>query len=82
MLIPVMVQKPNQPKSEVYVGMASEDLTPEEVADRVGVPEGCLCDGKILKRKKQKVWSLVAYVRIVRHDDNGLRTCPHCGGNL
>lgn len=61
-IIPVYVQKPNQPHSEVLVGNASDQSTADEVAKQVGVPEGCLVDGKIIRRKGEARWSLVAYV--------------------
>jgi len=80
MLIPVEVQLPNQPQSARRVGEASDDLTAREVADRVGVPKDCFVDGKIMKGKKGRRWSLIA---LVRFSERSVPTvCPHCGGAL
>jgi len=65
MIIPVEVQRPCEPKSARFVGEASDDLLAGEVADLVGVPQGCFVTGKIMKGKKGRRWSLVADVRIV-----------------
>lgn len=62
MIIPVEVQKPNQPHSAVVVGRADSRWSAEKVATWVGVPDGCLIDGKIIRRKGKARWSLVAYV--------------------
>ncbi len=61
MMIPVMVQQPCKPPG-LEVGWADENLTAEQVADLVGVPSGTLIEGKILRRKGVKRWSLVANV--------------------
>lgn len=63
MIIPVEVQRPNQPQTRRFVGRASDELSPVEVAKRVGVPDDCLIDGRILTRKGERCWSLVANVR-------------------
>ena len=60
MLIPVEVQKPCQPQTARVVGEAHDYLRPEDVANEVGVPEGCFMEGKILKRRGERRWSLVA----------------------
>jgi len=65
MMIPVTVQFPNKPQTRREVGMAADNLTAEEAAAAVGVPPGCLIDGKINNRKGQKSWNLVAYVYFV-----------------
>lgn len=65
-LIPVFVQRPNEPKTKRLVGEASTELTAAEVADQVGVPDGCLLDGKIMRRKGERHWSLVALVRFAK----------------
>jgi hypothetical protein len=69
MMIPVEVQKPNQP----------DDIAMEEVAKRVGVPDGCLLDGRIRRRKGQRQWLLIADVKFQESDNV---VCPHCGGAL
>jgi len=63
-MIPVEVQKPNKPESAHLVGEAPDYWPPERVARYVGVPDGCLVDGKIIKSRKDgdRRWSLVAYV--------------------
>jgi len=63
--IPVYVQQPNKPQSEQFVGYASSLGDPEIVARKVGVPEGCLVDGKVISGKRGPRWSLVAYVTVV-----------------
>jgi hypothetical protein len=62
LMLPVEVQRPNQPQSTRVVGAASDELTAEEVAKQVGVPDGHLIEGKILGGKKGRRWSLVANV--------------------
>lgn len=66
--IPVYVQEPNKPKSEHFVGYASSLGDPEIVARKVGVPEGCLVDGKVISGKRGPRWSLVAYVGVMLGD--------------
>ena len=81
MIIPVEVQRPCEPKSAKFVGRASDDLTAEEVAELVKVPEGCLIGGKIMGGKKGRRWSLVANVRFVIQQGEE-PVCPHCGKAL
>lgn len=71
MNIPVEVQKPNNPRSARCVGEAPESATAEEVARAVGVPEGCLVDGKVVRRDGWARWSLVAYVEFAVVDARG-----------
>lgn len=61
MLLEVYVQQPNKPPGH-YVGMVSEFAEGHEVAKQVGVPDGCLVDAKIVKRKGKRRWSVVALV--------------------
>ena len=61
--IPVYVQRPCEPKSAMLVGHASDEMTVDEVAAFVGVPDGCFVGGKILRRKSDPRWSIVANVR-------------------
>jgi hypothetical protein len=63
MIIPVEVQQPNKPWSTRMVGSASDQLTAKQVAEKVGVPEGCLIDGKVMRRMGKARWSLVVNVR-------------------
>jgi rRNA maturation endonuclease Nob1 len=80
MIIPVEVQRPCEPKSARFVGEESDDLTAEEVAERVGVPVGCFIAGKIMKGKKGRRWSLVADVKFGKSNEK--KVCPHCGHKL
>jgi hypothetical protein len=48
MMIWVEVQPPNRPNKAMYVGVQPDNLTAKEVAQRVGVPDGCFLDGKII----------------------------------
>jgi hypothetical protein len=64
-IIPVYVQQPNKPATNRRVGEASDLGEPETVARKVGIPEGCLVDGKVVNRKGERRWSLVAHVRVV-----------------
>jgi len=93
MIIPVAVQKPNKPDTRVFVGRASEDLTPKAVAAAIGLPDDCfIYDAKILKHRKgelkgQRYWSLVADVDVVAREigtsrGHPISVCPHCGGEL
>jgi hypothetical protein len=50
----------------MLVGEAHDYMSPKQYAHKVGVPAGCLIDGKVLKRKGQKRWLLVAYVKEVK----------------
>jgi len=69
-LIPVEVQLPCKPDSAVTIGEAPDNITAEEVAALVRMPEGCLIDGKIVRSKKKgDRWSLVAWVEVVRRQD-------------
>ena len=79
MIIPVEVQRPCEPKSARFVGEASDDLSVGEVADRVGVPEGCFVTGKIMHGKKGRRWSLVANIEFSQSHSS---VCPRCGGSL
>lgn len=91
MIIPVAVQRPCEPKSRTFVGHASEDLTPVQVAREVGVPfdergSDCFMEGKIMKHRKgplkgQRYWSLVADV-VFSVKGESVGVCPHCGGEL
>jgi len=88
MIIPVSVQKPNKPDTMRFVGHASDDLTPEQVAKHVGVPAECfIYDAKIMKHRKGPLagvrhWSLVADVSFRSDDTVASGVCPHCGGAL
>jgi hypothetical protein len=68
MMIPVYVQRPNEPPG-LEVGMADDKLDAASVAQLVKVPEGCFLDGKVIRRRKVKPgqlptrWSIVADVR-------------------
>jgi hypothetical protein len=63
-IIPVYVQRPNQPTSRTLVGEAPDNLSPDAVAKRVRVPDGCLIDGKVLwPGRKFAYWCLVADVK-------------------
>jgi len=64
MSIPVFVQPPNQPNKGRIVGNANETWTAERVARYVGVPDGTLVDGKIIRRRGGAFWNLVANVRL------------------
>jgi hypothetical protein len=70
--IPVYVQRPCQPNTHTLVGEAPESWTALQVAAHVGVPDGCLIEGKIVGRsaraKHGKRWFLVADV-FVRHGE-------------
>jgi hypothetical protein len=63
-IIPVYVQRPNQPQTKTLIGEAPDNLSPEAVANRVRVPDGCFIDGKVMHRtdRKRIHWSLVANV--------------------
>jgi hypothetical protein len=79
MMIPVEVQQPCKPQSARIVGSQSDSLTAHEVARLVGVPLECFIEGKIIKRKHQRRWSLVADVEF---RERQVSVCPHCGGVL
>lgn len=82
-MIPVEVQLPNKPQTAHVVGEASDDMTAEEVARRVGVPADCFVDGKIMKGKRGRRWSLIAWVKFrEKRREAGTITCPHCGEKI
>ena len=81
MNIPVEVQEPNKPHTARVLGEAPDDLTAEEVAERVGVPDGCLVDGRIIRRGGAARWSLVAWVKITEVVQRE-GVCPRCGKSL
>ena len=63
MNIPVYVQEPCKYNQRRFVGNASDDLPAEEVAKEMGVPDGCFLEGKVMRRKGEKHWSIVANVK-------------------
>jgi hypothetical protein len=66
MIIPVEVQKPNKPDSAMILGEADDRLDVASVAELVGIPEGCLVGGKVIRSKKHgDRWSLVANIKFV-----------------
>jgi hypothetical protein len=62
MNIPVEVQRPNAPHTKRYVGEASDRLSVKRVADLVGVPAESFLEGKIIKHKGERRWSIIADV--------------------
>ncbi len=65
MNIPVEVQQPNRPQTRRVVGHAPDTATAAEVAKLVGMPDGCLIDGKIMSRNGVRR-SLVGNIRFDR----------------
>ena len=63
MYIPVYVQPPCKPQNTYYVGLADDHLSAAEVAVEMGVPAGCFLEGKVIRRKGAKRWSLIADVK-------------------
>ena len=60
MMIWVEMKPTDQPNKAMYVGVQPDNLTAEEVAQRVGVPDGCFLDGKIItSRDGERRWSIV-----------------------
>jgi hypothetical protein len=78
MMLPVEVQQPTKPESARIVGTAPEDLTAEEVAKLVSVPLETFLGGKIISRKGERRWSLVADVKFRKRGPDSITvSLPH-----
>jgi hypothetical protein len=67
MLIPVYVQRSDQPQTERYIGQASDSLTAEQVADRVGIPLDRVIEGRITRSKGKFRWKFVVHAARLAH---------------
>jgi len=63
-MIPVEVQQPCKPASAITIGEAPENWTPEQVWNHFGLPADDVIDAKVIRRKGDARWSLVAWVTV------------------